>query len=344
MRAPVLVLLVAALTALLGLPSTAEADAAPTATSASTSEHLRIMLLGDSVTQGATGDWTWRYRLWQHLRDDGVAFDLVGPRADLHDSVTDHGGSTAYADPAFDRDHAARWGMWAGFLDVPVADLMADHDPDVLVVMLGVNDVLFQRPVPDVVDSLRGIVATARSARPDVRVVLAEATQTWFAGVPELNAGIAALTTELDSASSPVELADAATDYTIERTRDGSHPDAEGERLIADRIARALARLGIGSDPVPPPVPALTAPGNVRAVAGLRCARMAWSRVPGAASYQVLRWDGRRWRLAARPTVQRATLTRLPVARVWRLRVRAVRPGEVGPPRAVRVVRRTGRC
>lgn len=43
----------------------------------------RIMVVGDSITQGSSGDYTWRYRLWRHLTDRGVRVDLVGPRDDL---------------------------------------------------------------------------------------------------------------------------------------------------------------------------------------------------------------------------------------------------------------------
>ena len=47
------------------------------------SGEIRIMLVGDSITQGSTGDHTWRYRLWQHLRADRVPVRFAGPRHDL---------------------------------------------------------------------------------------------------------------------------------------------------------------------------------------------------------------------------------------------------------------------
>ena len=50
---------------------------------ADATQPVRILLLGDSVTQGSIGDWTWRYRLWQHFADAGVAVDFVGPESDL---------------------------------------------------------------------------------------------------------------------------------------------------------------------------------------------------------------------------------------------------------------------
>lgn len=33
---------------------------------------IRVMIVGDSITQGREGDWTWRYRLWQWFQEQGV--------------------------------------------------------------------------------------------------------------------------------------------------------------------------------------------------------------------------------------------------------------------------------
>jgi hypothetical protein len=47
----------------------------------------RIMVVGDSISQGSAGDFTWRYRLDRHLAGAGAAVDFVGPRSDLYDNV-----------------------------------------------------------------------------------------------------------------------------------------------------------------------------------------------------------------------------------------------------------------
>src|SRR6266700_1732919 len=39
----------------------------------------RIMIVGDSITEGSSGDYTWQYRLYDHLRADGVRPAVVGP-------------------------------------------------------------------------------------------------------------------------------------------------------------------------------------------------------------------------------------------------------------------------
>ena len=40
---------------------------------------IKVMIVGDSISQGHEGDWTWRYRLWQWFQSEGVAVDFVGP-------------------------------------------------------------------------------------------------------------------------------------------------------------------------------------------------------------------------------------------------------------------------
>jgi hypothetical protein len=40
---------------------------------------ISIMVVGDSLTQGFEGDYTWRYRLWEWFSSQRLAVDFVGP-------------------------------------------------------------------------------------------------------------------------------------------------------------------------------------------------------------------------------------------------------------------------
>src|SRR5690349_14095584 len=40
---------------------------------------LRVMIVGDSITQARNGEASYRYYLWQELRRQGVDVDFVGP-------------------------------------------------------------------------------------------------------------------------------------------------------------------------------------------------------------------------------------------------------------------------
>src|SRR5262245_36097935 len=54
------------------------------ATAAATT--TKVMIVGDSISQGSAGDFTWRYRLWKHLAPRVTGLDFVGPRTDLFDN------------------------------------------------------------------------------------------------------------------------------------------------------------------------------------------------------------------------------------------------------------------
>ena len=292
--------------AVLGLALAVSGSTLGPASSADAVEPLRVLLVGDSVTQGSAGDWTWRYRLWRHLEAtaDGPV-DLVGPRTDLWDDLADEPGNHDYIDPAFDQDHASRWGMTLAFADNPIGDLVETYRPDVVVEMLGVNDLIIGRPPDDVEQDIRNFVLAARAADAGVDVVLAEAVQTWFPGVTELNASLADAAAELDEPGARVLVADTDDGFLrAEHTYDTSHPDAQGEVLIAAAVADALAVTGVGKPfarprpvvPRGPRIPAVLHGSRTRATATLR-----WVPSPGAwttrCSSETTR--GSRWRVVA---------------------------------------------
>jgi lysophospholipase L1-like esterase len=274
---------------------------------AAAADPVRILLVGDSVTQGSAGDWTWRYRLWKHLEQTaGGPVDLVGPRTDLWDDLADKLGNHDYIDPAFDQDHASRWGMTFAFADNPIGDLVETYQPDVVVEMLGFNDLSIGRPPADIGQDIRNFVTAARSVNPGIDVVLAETVQTWFPGVPQLNALLTDAAAELDGPVARVVVADTDAGFTSsEHTYDTSHPDAQGEVLIAAGVSDALASLGVGA-PATRPLPAVPRGPRLPAVlSGARTgsrATLTWVPSPGAWTTQVHRRDvtsNSRWRVVA---------------------------------------------
>ncbi len=70
----------------------------------------RVLIVGDSVTIGDAGDYTWRRFSWKGLEQTGASVDFVGPYRATHDHDKDKDTGT-YADPIFDPDHAAKWGL-----------------------------------------------------------------------------------------------------------------------------------------------------------------------------------------------------------------------------------------
>ncbi|MBQ0998953.1 SGNH/GDSL hydrolase family protein [Streptomyces sp. RK62] len=211
---------------------------------------LRFMPVGDSMTIGSAGEHTWRYRMWQHLRDThGGPFALVGPRETLYDKATESPSSYAYADPEFPRAHLAGWGEGWQHMVPLIADAVRAHRADVLLVSLGLIDLGFYTNAEQTAENVRAFVAEARTANPRVRLVVlpvipnvrAVADPPFAAQVTRFNELLAKTVADLDQPRSPLLLASPPPSYDIDLdTYDGTHPNASGEHKIAGAFADAM--------------------------------------------------------------------------------------------------------
>ncbi len=258
----------------------------------------RVVLVGDSVTQGSSGDWTWRYRLWEHLRDAGADVDLVGPDQDVA-GPPPSAPNLDYADPDFDRDHAGRWGKAFISHDWPVGSLVSAYHPDVVVELLGVNDALWSgATASQLLADAEQFVAEARAADPEVDVVLGGLPQRWYPEIAEYDDELDDLAARLDTVTSRVVVARAPEVFVEDvDTYDLVHPSASGEVKIAAGVADALAGLGIGTPyprPLPsvPPVPTRPAELVARPLAG--AAELSWEPPPGGWTAYVWQRDATR--------------------------------------------------
>jgi hypothetical protein len=216
----------------------------------------RVLIIGDSVAQGAVGDRTWRYRLWKLLEQQHVAVDFVGPRTGEYDdrgtpdpSDDDFDDDRHYPDPDFDQDHAATWGGGmshrTGDFDIP--RLVAEHEPDVVINAEGYNDLTFWELTPgELVDLMARFVADVRAVRPTADIVIGQLPQRWAPGVEEYNARLVELATTMDDPASRVVIATAPADFNAGvDTYDGAHPTPGGEVKIARQYAAALEVLDL---------------------------------------------------------------------------------------------------
>ncbi|MGP3989688.1 GDSL-type esterase/lipase family protein [Streptomyces sp. 3N207] len=210
---------------------------------------MRVLFVGDSMTIGAAGEHTWRYRMWQHLSrtvPDGETWEIAGPRTALHE------GSHAYADlrfPVHARGHLAGWG--AGWLHMAplIKETVATYRADTLLVSLGLIDLGFYTDAEQTVANVELFLAQARAANPTVRAVLlpvipnvrAANDPEFAAECARFNTLLAKAVAELSEPRSPLLLASVPADWSPERdTYDGTHPSAEGEHRMAAAFAEAL--------------------------------------------------------------------------------------------------------
>ncbi|MDX6372608.1 MAG: hypothetical protein QOD98_1596 [Nocardioidaceae bacterium] len=278
------------LAALVCVPGASTAPAIPA------DEPVRILIIGDSMTQGSSGDWTYRYRLWKYLQASGTHVEFVGPRDDLLEPLSGAFGSHDYIDPDFDQNHAARWGLSMAFPDEgeSISELMTDFQPDVVVEMLGVNDLTWLQGNPEqLVHLTRNFVANARAVDPDVDLVLSRIPQPWWEQVVTFNDLLDGVADDLDTPGSRVVSAQSDVDIVrADDTWDTFHPNSHGELKIAAHLADSLASIGVGT-PAPRPLPLSDIPLGPRlptvltATPIVRGASLTWVRSPGANEAQV---------------------------------------------------------
>lgn len=279
--------------AVAGPPQAAAADQGP----------ARVMLVGDSITHGSTGEYTWRYFLSRHLRATSPGTDLVGPsRSVWVDETT--GWPAVYADPDFDADHAATWG---DSLSLPRHDrtaLMTQFRPDVVVLQLGVNDLSWLGvPPASVRDELVKWVTAAREVAPDTDFVLMQIMWTSNPQAVELNRLLEELPGTLSTSASRVAVARVPEGFVsgtgdndaVADTYDPLHPDTSGQVKYAATVADALGTLGVGrpyARPLVVPAEGPRARPVVSARTGVDEAELSWTAPPGASNYDVYRRAG----------------------------------------------------
>lgn len=205
---------------------------------------LKVLVVGDSITQGFGGDATWRYWFWREADRQGVPIDFVGP------DTLPRMGRYESTGLRFDRDHAARVGSTVGFHLRRIDELMVTHRPQVVVVELGINDARHGRTGPEIAADIEALIDRVWAHNLLAKVVLAE-----LPSYPEnpvadaVGAQANALLREAFAHHARVVLAENRTATTprwvpARMTSDGLHPNATGQTLLAQRFAEAFHRAG----------------------------------------------------------------------------------------------------
>jgi acyl-CoA thioesterase I len=200
----------------------------------------KIMPLGDSITESAAGQSTYRYFLWQLARANGYRIDFVGTKSGAF------GGPPANTD--FDMDHEGHWGWRTDQVLARLADgAAATASPDIVLMHLGHNDLCQDEDIPGTIEELGATIDLLRTVNPNVAVLLARNIPSTFqchAEMPAFIAQLPALVSAKTTAESPVVLVDQHTGFDpLTMTWDGVHPNAAGESQMADRWWAALRPL-----------------------------------------------------------------------------------------------------
>ncbi|KAF7622830.1 SGNH hydrolase-type esterase domain-containing protein [Aspergillus flavus] len=246
---------------------------------------LKVMIVGDSMSQGREGDWTWRFRIWEWFKDQGLPVDFVGPyngtaQSDLpslpatpsgkeeshwKSEIRTSGGYAAGVSEDFDKDHFAIWGRAVAIDKGLIYDVLAAYPTDLILLMLGFNDMAwFHTDAAGTVDSMQTFILNARATNPRLKFAIANVPQrTFISGREDLpvstniyNALLREAIPGWSTPDSPVQLVELHENYDCAPIAcpvgyDGLHPNAKGEYQIARAFTLTLVKdLNIGVSPL----------------------------------------------------------------------------------------------
>lgn len=202
---------------------------------ADSSPPVRIMPLGDSITQGQVRFGSYRRALWLLLEQSGYRVDFVGSEQ------RQRGGGPRADD--YDPDHEGHWGWSLDQILPRLPEWLEQARPDVVLLHLGTNDAMRGEPLDGTVNEWMSVLRVIHASNPEVRVLAARLIPMngMEKDVARLNEAMAAAWSNQPISGLDVRWVDQFTDFIpAEDTWDGVHPNHQGERKIATRWMDAL--------------------------------------------------------------------------------------------------------
>ena len=200
--------------------------------SLSAAEPVRILAVGDSITQGGKTFVTYRLPLDQKLRAAGLHYEFVGSQQ-----------SEGPNGPLW---HEGYGGKNAEFLSGILPAKLQLAKPDIILLHCGHNHTVEEKPVPGIIAAERAIIQAARKQNPKVVILLAQVIASGklpkYGYLPELNQAEVLLARELNQPEAPVIIVDQFTGFNPQQDTiaDLVHPNAQGAEKMATRWFEAL--------------------------------------------------------------------------------------------------------
>lgn len=155
--------------------------------------QMSVMIVGDSISQGWEGDWTWRYRFWEWSQSERLDLHFVGPYIGTFAANPSSGSITplhAGSNPSkslilsvdggyavgvthwWNSNHFAHWGRQCAQDVNLIQDFVAKYLPDLLLVELGFNDLAWFSEAQELLDCMANFVNNARSGKHDLKFAI----------------------------------------------------------------------------------------------------------------------------------------------------------------------------
>lgn len=201
--------------------------------------QVRVMPLGDSLTSSVDGQASYRYWLWQKLQAGGFHVDFVGTLWGVGDGVSG-------IFPDFQQNHEGHEGATTDDILNGIADWATEAQPDVVLLLIGVNDFQQGRSPSHALTNTRKIVHALRAVNPNVAIVLA-----MLPPVPgqmnkdqAYNSALVSTAPGWSTRKSPIKIVNLWSNFNPSSdTLDGQHPNASGEKKYANRFYNPLVSI-----------------------------------------------------------------------------------------------------
>jgi lysophospholipase L1-like esterase len=207
---------------------------------------VRIMPLGNSITQADTRHSGYRYPLWTLLKEGGYNIDFVGSLK------MNHGGENPVQ--AFDTDHEGHWGWRADQILNGVTGkgnlkhFLDASTPDIVLLHLGSNDIFQGESVDEVIADLTRIIGILKSANREIIILIAQilpvANIHINRQIKMLNMAISRLPSEVKHSSGQIIIVNQNEGFNpYADAYDGIHPNTSGEYKMAQKWYESLKRV-----------------------------------------------------------------------------------------------------
>jgi lysophospholipase L1-like esterase len=213
---------------------------------------VRVMPLGDSITDGLNVPGGYRIDLWRQLVAGRYTVDFVGSQFNGPGSLGDH-------------DHEGHSGWRIDQIDASVVNWLRSTTPRTVLLHIGTNDIAQNRDLANAPARLAALIDKITNNAPDAEVFVATIVPLSGAdaSVRAFNSAIPGIVQSRASAGRRVHLVDMFSALTTADLADGVHPNAGGYDKMAAVWFRALQSVprSITGDATPPPGPTTPPPG-----------------------------------------------------------------------------------
>jgi len=219
------------LTAAAAVIMTAAVAVQTTAASAESNGGVRVMPLGDSITEGTQVPGGYRIGLWQRVTANGYRVDFVGSQFNGPSSLGDH-------------DHEGHPGWRIDQIDANIVGWLRTFTPHTVLLHIGTNDVLQNFNLNTAPNRLSALIDHITNTAPTAEVFVAQITPlanaTQDSAARNFNSTIPGIVQSKVNAGKRVHLVDMHSALTTADLIDGIHPTAGGYDKMAATWYSAL--------------------------------------------------------------------------------------------------------